>query len=372
MTDRERLLRALRGAHLDAVPVAPFIHINFVKAFYGDHDIDVVPRTVDVYEHFGFDIIHRNCTPAYDDIALDGPDWHVTRRTEPQGRDIATHTTVHTPEGDLTEVHRTTWVSEYDAEATPVDYFVKSESDLDVLIEYQPPVGKVDVSPIVSALEALGDEGVTAPWVQGAFNHVAYYYRRLDDLILDAMTNPEFYHRLMMYFLKRNKAICSQLIDAGADVLSYSANIACGKVMGVEFFRQHVLPYEAELIDHVQATGAAVLYHNCGCANKLLPAYNDLPMRAYESLTPPPYGDTDLEHALATFRPDIVLSGNIDQIDFLMRARPDEIRSRVSEVLGKAKARGSFILAATDYFHEQTPHDSLHAFAEAGREFGRY
>jgi hypothetical protein len=49
---------------VDRIPVSPFIHVNYVKEFFGTHDVDWVARTPEVYRHFGFDVMHRNCTPV--------------------------------------------------------------------------------------------------------------------------------------------------------------------------------------------------------------------------------------------------------------------------------------------------------------------
>ena len=69
---------------------------------------------------------------------------------------------------------------------------------------------------------------------------------------------------------------------------------------------------------------------------------------------------------------DMVLIGNIDQVDFMVKASPEEVRSRVKEVLDKVKPRGNFILSSTDWFFDNTPDENLRAFAEAGKEFGVY
>ena len=53
MTGRERLLNAFFQQPVDRIPVAPFIHVNYVKEFYGDHDVDWVEKTPEVYRHFG-------------------------------------------------------------------------------------------------------------------------------------------------------------------------------------------------------------------------------------------------------------------------------------------------------------------------------
>jgi hypothetical protein len=68
---------------------------------------------------------------------------------------------------------------------------------------YQPAHGPVDLSAIRRARAAVGEEGVIAPWIQGAFNLVAFTYRELSALITDAMIRPDFYRRMMHHFLQR-------------------------------------------------------------------------------------------------------------------------------------------------------------------------
>jgi uroporphyrinogen decarboxylase len=357
---------------VDRIPVAPFIHVNFVKEFFNSHEIDVVTKTIDVYNHFGFDIIHRNCTPGYDDINLNGDNWKVSREMAKNGLDQVTCTTIDTPGGKLNEIHKLSYITKYDAEASAVEYFIKSAADFGLFRKYQPPVGLIDMSTTKRAIAAVAETGVVAPWVQGAFNFVAFSYMRVDDLMLLAMTEPQVYHELMQYFLERNMRIITQFIDAGVPVLSYAGNIASGKMVGKDFFRKFVFPYEKELIDFIQGKGVFVLYHNCGYATNLMPIYNDLGIRAYESLIPPPFGDTILEKAFEIFKPEIVLCGNIDQIEFLKTASPAQVRQRVKQVLETAKKRGNFILNTTDYFGEATPYENILAIADAGREYGSY
>ena len=121
MTGKEFLLNVINHQAVDRVAVVPFIHANFVRAFYENPNVDLIAKTVEVYEHFGLDIIHRNCTPARDHIGPCGDRWEVEKTVEKKGRDETTTTVVHTPMGDLNEINRVNWVSEYDVEASPVD-----------------------------------------------------------------------------------------------------------------------------------------------------------------------------------------------------------------------------------------------------------
>ncbi|MCP4197696.1 MAG: hypothetical protein GY762_11160 [Proteobacteria bacterium] len=371
LTGRERLLRVFNQKAADRIPVSPFIHVNYIKEFYGSHDVEWVVKTPDVYRHFGFDLIHRNCTPVYNAFGPAGPDWQMEIVCEQMGRDETTRTVIHTPGGDLHIVEALRWTCEYDAESAIVDFPIKNEADLELMIRYQPAHGPADVSDIKRAKVVVGDEGVVAPWIQGAFNLVAFYYRKLDDLLVDALIDPGFYQRMMEYFLARYKTFVSQLVAAGVDVLSYGANIANGKLISPEFFQKYIRPYEQQFIEFIQSQGVIVLYHNCGYARNLLPIYPGIGMKAYESMTPPRHGDTILEEAVRTFGHDVSLSGNIDQISLLREGSVEDVRAAVRQTIETVRGRCHFVLETTDYFNENTPKDNIYALAEAGHQYGR-
>ena len=374
MTGRERLLRALNRQPVDRVPVSPFIHVNYVREFFSDRGLDPIEPTVEVYRHFGFDLMHRNCTAGYDHLtAVQTPDWVARINAHSDGRDETVTTVVTTPEGEIRQTQATRWTCEYDSEVGLLDFPIKSERDLEVCKKYMPPVGRMDMSKVCHAKQVVGNEGIIAPWIQGAFNEASFWYRKLDDLLLDAVLRPDFYHEVMSFCLRRLFAIVEQYLAAGVDVVSTGGNIANGKMVGPDFFARYVAPYERQLIDFVQQRGKVVLYHNCGYASGLLNIYPGLGMKAYESLTPPPYGDTELSKALVCFDPKrTTLLGNIDQISLLRGGTPEEIEMAVEKTLSQAKAwGGSFILATTDYFNENTRHENIHTLAEAGRKHGR-
>jgi len=371
VTSREELLRTFRQEPIERIPVSPFIHVNHIKEYFGSHDVDWVAKTPEVYAAYGFDIIHRNCSPVYDPLGPTTPEWQVELERTEHGRDAVTRTRIHTPRGDLTCREALNWVYEYDAESSLVDYPIKSAEDFELFLAFQPPAGQSDVSMVRAAREAVGDAGIVAPWIQGAFNLVAVSYRKIDELLMDAMIAPEFYRRMIEHTLGRYQVFVRQMIEAGADVISYGGNIANGKMVSREFFREHIWPYEKRFIDWIQAQGVPVLYHNCGYARGLLPVYPSLGLRAYESLTPPPYGDTHLEDAGRTFGRDTTLLGGIDQLDLLRTGSLEDIRATVRKALDTVRGRSFYILGTTDYFNENTPREKILALAEAGHRYGR-
>ena len=373
MTGRERLIRVLNGEKTDRVPVSPFIFTNFINEFFGSSNADPVEKGIEVYEHFGFDIILRTCNvwDYLSEASCDSRNWQVSEVREDEGREWTVVTTVKTPEKTLRQRKRYSQVTENEAVEAVVEYYIKDEDDFEQFLKYQPPVPKFDCSIIGKARELLGDKGLAAPWAQGAFNSVSFF-RKLDDLIVDPYENSEFYHRMITYFSARMLDTIKQFAEAGADIVCCGGNVGNSTMVGPVFFNRHILPYEIEFTRKVKELGVYYLYHNCGDASMLLDCYSDIKMNIYESLTPPPYGDTRLEDALYKIDRSITLCGNIDQIDFLRKAAPVEIREEVRRVLDAVKKRGNFILATTDYFSEGTPHENIRAFAQAGVEFGYY
>ena len=225
VSDRERLIRVFHQQEVDRIPVSPFIHMNYVKEFFGTHEVDWVARTPEVYRHFGFDLIHRNCSIAYDPFGRDSNNWRREASHQVDGRDDTTTTVIHTPRGELRCREALRWVYEFDAEASPVEFPVKSEGDFELFRSFQPEIGEVDLSDIRRAKAAVGDAGVVAPWIQGAFNLLAIYYRKLDDLLVDALLKPRFYRSMMEYFVGRYRGFIQQLIDEEKQHIIYLINL---------------------------------------------------------------------------------------------------------------------------------------------------
>jgi hypothetical protein len=337
-----------------------------------DENLD--EKLILVYQHFGFDIMHRTCTiwDAFSDRYLDSKNWRVTvqedRTSDIQRRET---TTIRTPESELTEVKEFRKTTAYDEISAETEHFIKNPEDFKQFVKYQPPVPQYDCSRIARAMDMLGDDGITAPWVSSAFN-TASRHRKIDSLIMDAYVDPDFYNGMMDYFTQRQIAASIQFAQAGADALTFEGNIANGGMVGPNYFEENILRYEKRIIQAIQGKGTLVLYHNCGDTNTMFGAYNQLGLDALETLTEKPFGDTDIDHAISVMDKTITVVGNIDQIEFLRTATPEEIREAVRRLLDKFKKRRKFILGTSDYISEGTSYENIKAFHDAGREFGEY
>lgn len=383
MTGKERLLCVLDGGKPDRVPNAPFIFYNLIDEFYqrsetraldeGTGGIDYIEKGIELYEHFGFDILLRTAnvfeylTEADDEEGK----WRVQEERTGDNNSWSIVTTITTPEKTLRQQKKYHKAAPHEVVEAVTEYFIKDSSDFDQFLSYQPPMRTFDTSQIRRAVDLLGDRGLVAPWAQGAFNS-ASFYRDVTELVMDPYLDEPFYREMITYFSSRMQNFIRQLTDAGAHMICAGGNVANGITAGPKFFKEHVLPYEIEFTRTIKNMGVYYLYHNCGSAKSLYELYNPINMNVFETLTAPPAGDNDLALAFDTFDHDIVLSGNLDQIDFLIHASPAEVRKKVKEILDIAKPYGNFILAASDYFSEGTPYENIMAYADAAKEFGDY
>jgi len=388
MTGRERLLKTFRGEKVDRVPVCPWVYNNLIYRYF---DIppekqvwrvgndNIAEKTVEVHDYFGFDHLHRLGTPrhVYDEKSSNNGKWKVEVEFKNiNGRDTEI-TTIKTPEKELKQVKKFDQTSRYTYVEAITEYYIKDQDDFNQFIKYQPsfeeaiyPAIKDEFENLGKAKKALKDKGVVVSYLHGAFN-ILNMYRNLELIMMDPYTDLGFYKAMIEYFSNRSFEIIKKMVNHGADIIEIAANLATSAV-GEKFFENYVLEYEKNLIEKIHSIGAFDIYHNCGDADKIMHLYNNIGTNAWGYLTPPPYGDVDLDKALKVINKNIVLIGNIDQVDFIVKASPKEIKEKVRNLLEKVKPRGNFILSTTDWFFDNTPFENIKAFSEAGLEFGYY
>jgi uroporphyrinogen-III decarboxylase len=250
------------------------------------------------------------------------------------------------------------------------EYLIKTRKDFEIFSKFVPNAKFIDCELMSRAKQAIGDKGLVNPATHGAFNTLNQF-RKLEDMMMDPINDEGFYREMMDFFLDWNMKHLLEVIEAGADSIEIGANLATSGV-GPKFFTDYVMDYENRLSNQIHEAGAYVVYHNCGDAQKIMHLYNDLDIDAWGYVTGPPFGDVILDDVLKIIRPDMALRGNIDQVEFMVKATPRQVKDRVKELLEKVKPRGNWILSCSDFFFDGTSYDNIRAFAEAGIEYGKY
>lgn len=389
MNGRERLLKALKHEPTDRVPVAPFTYYNAIyemfdyepkiATFFNPPDFDPVEKFVAYCDYFGFDVLHVlgsvwdiwvGNTLMDQTIARSADNWDVTIKDQYKGDDELLRTVaIHTPGGSLRLVEEHKRTSKYLVVSATTEALIKTRRDFEILRQYAPAADLMDCQLISRARQATGDKGLVTANTHGTFN-ILGLFRKLEDVLVDPLMDEGFYREMVEYFLPRLVQRAGKMIEAGADVIEIAGHWT-GQV-GPKTFKKFIFENENRLVKAIHEMGAPVIYHNCGDAARIMRFYNDLEIDCWGYLTPPPYADVILEEALAVLRPTLTLRGNIDQIDFLMKASPEQVKEKVRQVLELVKPRGNWILSTTDFFFDGTPYKNIQAFADAGRAYGCY
>jgi uroporphyrinogen decarboxylase len=385
---RERLLKTLRGEKADRVPIAPFLYYNSVyemfdykpdfDTFWYTPDFDPVEKFVEYCDYFGFDVLHTLGSVwdfgmnTFQDrsVVKAGDNWDVTIADTRRGDALHRVVTIKTPEGELRHIENYKKSSTYLVVSAPEEYLIKTKRDFEVFRKYAPPGDDMDCRLIRRAGEVVGDKGLVDSNVWGAFAALNSF-RKLDDLFMDPFLDEGFYREMMEYFLARSIRRIQKMVDNGADVIEMAGHLV-GSMVGPKFAKEYAMEYENRLAKAIHEMGVPVIFHNCGDAAKVMHLYNDLDINCWGYLTPPPFGDVDLDEALRVIRPDMALRGNVDQVEFMVRASPEQVKERVRDLLLKVKPRGNWILSTTDFFFDGTPYENIRAFAAAGLEYGWY
>jgi hypothetical protein len=342
-----------------------------MDSFCDPPDFDVSQKYVEYCDHFGFDVLHA-CGYVLDAWTLDKPgeNWDVTVTEEGGGEAKRKILQVITPGGRLRQTEDWRRNSKYMFVWAVGEHLIKTKEDFRLVQKYAPPSDRIDCRVITRARAAVADKGMVDQPIHGVFNTLSQF-RKLDDLFMEPIADEGWYREMMEFTVGWLIRQCKGMIAAGAELFDYGGNMATSAV-GPRFFEKYVLEYEQRVIAAIHQAGALVNYHNCGDAAKIMHLYNRLGIDSLGYLTPPPYGDVDLDQALKVLVPEMALRGNIDQVDFMVRAKPNEVRERVRELLHKVKPRGNWILSNTDFFFDGTPYENIHAFAQAGLDYGVY
>jgi uroporphyrinogen-III decarboxylase len=390
MNGRERLLKTLKGEPVDRVPIAPFLYYNNIyemfdykpdmETFFDPPDFDPITKFIAYCDHFGFDVLHAlgsvwdfhtaYCSTNDHSFARAWDNWDVTIADQRTGGEKQRRVTIRTPDGEITWAEEYKTASTYLIVSAPVEYPMKTKDDFELIRRYAPPAEIMDLRLISRAKEAVGDKGLVTTCIHGAFNQLAQF-RSLENVMMDPMVDEGLYREMMEWSVETVIKRLRKVMEAGPDVIEMAGNLATSAV-GPKFYRDYVLEYEQRLIDAIHDMGALVIFHNCGDAAKIMHLYNEMDIDCWGYLTPPPFGDVDLTEALRVMRPDMALRGNVDQVEFMVKASPQEVKDRVRELLLQVKPRGNWILSTTDFFFDGTPYENIMAFAEAGREYGAY
>ncbi len=380
MTSRERLLCVLRGETPDRIPVSPFVQEEYLSYYFDKKDTSRLYDAVALAKKLDFDLITRqyvNATPYF--VQRSFPNWEVTETKGKQGNNYVRTTIIRTPEGELKQVE----AAEYNEKIlsgihfSTVEYMIKDQDDFELFKKYCPKREAQDDEHILESgrisRAEVGDLGITCPWAIGGVYNLVATYMDVQDMLCDALTDEEYYEDYMNFFTDIVAEDYKVFARSEFDAVGIQGNIANGAIMSCEYFEEYVMPYERRALQVLIDAGKPTIYHNCGNATELYPAYKKLGITVWETVAPKPQGDNVLAEAKEYFGDGLILSGNFDQVHFLKTAAPEEVEKAAYEQMMTGKKGAHYIFACSDYLEIGTPLENVKALlrgAKAAADMG--
>lgn len=379
MTSRERLLCVLRGEIPDRVPISPFVQEEYLSYYYRKKDTDRLTDAIALADELDFDLITKQylvAAPYF--MTTSAPGWDVDVQTRIANGNYYRTTTIATPGGVLRQVEGAPYNEDIlsGIHFSTVEYLIGGEEDFALFRKYLPAMSDDAKRHIIEAAKyaqkAIGQRGVTCPWSIGGVYNLASTYISVQDMMVDALAEEEYYAEYMNLFTDLVVESHALYAESAFDCTGIQGNIANGAMFGADLFREHVLPYERRALEVLIEAGKPTIYHNCGNAKNLYPCYKELGITVWETVAAPPQGDNDLAEAKAYFGRDLILSGNFEQVNFLKTATPAEIEARASGQMLAGKPGGHYIFSTSDYLEIGTSPEHVKAMLRGARACADY
>lgn len=380
MTSRERLLTVLAGDIPDRVPVSFFVQEEYLSWYYPKREkIRRLEEAVDCARELSFDLMVRGKEfeiPHF--MKKSFINWELSSYERVEKDNLFVIFEIKTPGGTLRQVEVGPDIRRGGTgiHRSIAEYLIKDERDFEIFSRYVPSIDAETINGMKLYAEhsrkVIGETGICVPWGWAGVYNQASNYRNVQELMMDALVNPEFYEAYMEKITELEIEYNTALADFSVDAVGIQGNIANSGMVGKDFFEEYILPYEKRLIDALNSKSKYTVYHNCGKARVLMGCYAKMGLTAWETLAEGPQGDNDLELAKKEIGQSLVLIGNIDQVNFLKTATREQIEQRVQDIMKKGKPEGKYIFAGSDFLEKDTPIENVKAAIEAAKVYGRY
>lgn len=195
-------------------------------------------------------------------------------------------------------------------------------------------------------------------WIEGPCAEGADL-RGINALMLDFFDDPDFVRELFSFCNRMELAFAKEQIARGAELIGVGD--AAASLVGPQFYREFVWPFEKELVDGLHALGAKVRLHICGNITPILADIGRLgcDLVDLDFMVP-------VDEARRTMGERQVLLGNMDPVRVLQNGTPQHVRATVAEC--HRQAGRHYIIGAGCEVPPDTPHQNLRALVDYSLE----
>jgi len=272
--------------------------------------------------------------------------------------------TYETPKGSLYAVEEqdpfTPWC---------VEYPIKKEEDIE-LLKFMPPL-KQNKNAIDYWFNRTEDKGIIRCYVGGVWQ-LATQLRGQEQIIYDTYDRPDWLHEFLKILLENRLKTIESMKGLKIDLVETGGGEASSTVISPNIFEEFVLPYDIAPHNALKSIGFKTTYHICGGMMKIIELLIKTGADAVETLTPNTIGgDIDLKKAKHKIGNKVSLIGGLDQITFLQKGSPKQVKEEVRRLISEASDNGGYMISTCDHFFD-AQEENIKAYSDAAKESGNY
>jgi len=374
MTSRERMLIALAHGTPDRVPCSPDIS-NMIPCrltgkpfwevlYYGRPPI--WKAYIDAARYFGIDAFFFHASPGHNPRAT----CHVERTITHQLADrLVVDTCYHTPAGDAHEE----WTFMIgDSESCTRKAFDSIKQAMPILRHILSPDMDGDFAPTEEMKHYINGEFAIGGYCNTPMLPYHWLHGQLEAAVVEYYDDPEVMHEYRELFHRYNVRKAELFLDYGVEFLLIESSGSL-TMQSLDIVRDMQLPTLQTITRMCREAGVPSMFHCCGRSRALLPMLaEETQLDGIQPLECPPTGDIDMPEVKRAFGQRLVLMGNLNTPELMLRATPDDVYRAACELIEHCKPGGGFILSTGDQCGRDTPDDNLRAMLRAVQDCGRY
>ena len=367
MTQRERLLTALRGEIPDRVPVTWELVGRYAHALTGRETWEAM---CDAHRMIGSAIFNlQGVGPVVHTRHGPGFENRSETSTGPDGSHITTQT-IRTPSGTITQKSIADFVPGDPLLGKRVEYFVKTHSDYEVLADFVQEgvrTASLDNSASLEARQYVGDDGLAGFWMSDSLYQLANS-RPPADFVLDLVDEPGLIEEILSVIDRQKELEIQAFNESAAEVLVYDICWASTDLLNPQLVERFVIPRAREAVNNVSGD-KIVGFFTSGRIRAVVPRLVELGpafIQHFDVL-----GDCDLAEVKQAFGERTCIIGNYSPV-ILSRGTIQQAREEARRCLDAAMEGGGYIMSSSDEVPADARLDNMKAVVELVAQEGQY
>jgi hypothetical protein len=241
---------------------------------------------------------------------------------------------VHAPGRDLVSTYTTT------AQTTALtEALCKSMEDIEALLAIPYVASHPVVECFLDYKKQVGQDGLAYATVD---NGLCFPYDVLGPQYCNLLwaMEPEVIREMVALAAGRAYRFAEEACRGGVDCIRIIGGEYATELMGPRAWEELIVPFDGPLVEMIHSYGAIAHYHNHGHMRRVIEQIADLGIDSLDPVEQPPYGDLEMDEAMARIGDRVCPLGGLDDMEILETRPWAEIEPMAVDLLERVGTTG--------------------------------